>query len=454
MPRLADMIDRRLRPRAAVLLRKQEPFAKPPSETRPVSQRPRLHGSPGFGFGKARLTLLILSACAIPAALVAQNAPSPIPGTSLDQQRAALAQAKVQGEEARKRSEALEARAQDTSAAADKTRDQIAALAARIQQSEADLRAGQARVAIIADMQRKQTHKLAQRRQPIVRLTAALQQIARRAPILALVEPGSVSDAVHRRIVLAQVMPVVMERTRGLQSDIARSAALHQSAEAAAGALARTRDGLAAQQRTLATLEQRQRLASRELRDSASLQVERALAMGEEARDIGELMTKIEDAGVIRDALLTLPGPALRPAAPGATPLPADSATPPPESIAAPTYRLPAIGNVVTGFGELGDGGVRARGLTIATAPAATVVSPARGRIAFAGAFRGYGHIVIIDHGGGWTTLIANLDRLSAQVGDVVRPGDPLGATGQRDPRLTVELRRQERPVDIGALLR
>jgi septal ring factor EnvC (AmiA/AmiB activator) len=411
----------------------------------------------GFCIRNIRLAILILSACAIPAALIAQQIPAvppPPPGLSLDQQRAALARAKRQGEDARKRSEALEARARAGNAAADKTRDQIAALAARIQQSEADQRAGEARIAIIANEQRAQARRLAERRQPIVRLTAALQQIARRAPILALVEPGSVSDAVHRRIVLAQVMPMVMDRTRDLQADIARSAALRESAEAATQALARTREGLTTQQHTLAMLEQRQRLASRALRDSASLEVERALAMGEEARDIGELMATIEGAALVREALLTLPGPAPRPAAPDSALPPADRTAPATADAQAPAYRLPAIGEVVTGFGEASESGVRARGLTIATAPAATVVAPAPGRIAFAGPFRGYGHIVIIDHGGGWTTLIAQLDRLSAQVGDVVRPGDPLGATGQRDPRLTVELRRQERPVDVTALLR
>jgi len=410
----------------------------------------------GLSGRKARGALLIVSACAIPAALIAQSTPSVPPssslGLSLDQQRAALSRAKMQGEEARKRSEALEARARSTNAAADKTRDQIAALAARIQQSEADQRAGEARIAIITAEQRAQVRRLAERQQPIVRLTAALQQIARRAPILALVEPGSVSDAVHRRIVLAQVMPAVMERTRDLQADIARSAALRESAEAATQALTRTREGLTAQQQTLAMLEQRQRLASRALRESASLEVEHALAMGEEARDIGELMTTIENAAIMRDALLALPGPTPRPAAPGSALPPVDPIAPRADA-QAPAYRLPATGEIVTGFGEANESGARARGLTIATAPAATVVAPARGRIAYAGPFRGYDRIIIIDHGGGWTTLIARLDTLSAQVGDAVRPGDPLGATGQQNPRLTVELRRQERPVDITALL-
>ena len=388
----------------------------------------------------------------LPVALLAQSAGAPLPGASMAEQQAALVNARAQAEDARKRSEALEARARQSAVAADRTRDQIAALAARIQQSEADLRAGQARIAIITRLQDEQARRLAVRQQPIVRLTAALQQIARRAPVLSLVEPGSVGDAVHRRIILAQMLPRIMARTRDLRAEIARSADLRASAEAAADALARTRDGLASHQRTLAMLEQRQRVATRDLRQSASLETERSLAMGEEARDIGELMERIEDAGVIRDALVALPGPTLRPATAGSA-LPSDRATPDGQG-AAPAYRLPVVGDVVTGFGEISPSGVRARGLTIATAPAATVVAPAAGRVAFAGPFRDYGRIVIIEHGGGWTTLIARLGRLSARAGDQLRQGDPVGAAGPGKPRLIVELRRQDRPIDIAALLR
>ena len=405
--------------------------------------------------GRTQL-LLLLSALVMGAmspALLAQSPPSPIPGTSLAEQRAALSRARAQAEDARKRSEALEARARKTTAAADKTRDQIAALAARIQQGEADLRAGEARLGIIAAQQAAQAQRLAKRQQPIVRLTAALQQIARRSPILSLVAPGTVNDAVHRRIVLAQALPIITASTQGLKQEIARTADLRRSAEGARQALAKAKDSLAAQQKTLALAENRQRLASRALRQSASLQTERALAMGEDARDIGDLMEQIEDAAVIRDALLQLPGPMLRPSRPG-TAAPQAQGAVERSGDAAPRYRLPAVGDVVTGFGELSDGGVRARGLTIVTGPKAVVVAPAAGRIAYAGAFRGYGQIIIIEHGGGWTTLIGNLGRVGAQVGESVEQGDPLGATGPGKPRLLVELRRQDRPVDVAALLR
>src|SRR3546814_7173211 len=81
--------------------------------------------------------------------------------------------------------------------------------------------------------------------------------------------------------------------------------------------------------------------------------------------------------------------------------------------------------------------------------PLAQVGAPTRGRVAFAGEYRGYGRIVIIDHGNGWTTLLAHLDRLSVEVGSIVRQGDPIGTAGRDRPRVIVELRRNGRPVNI-----
>ena len=177
---------------------------------------------------------------------------------------------------------------------------------------------------------------------------------------------------------------------------------------------------------------------------------DRAIAMGEEARDITELMTGIDNATALRARLEALPGPILRPAQPAAArSLPAAAA---PATAAIPAYRLPVVGRVVTGLGEVSDAGVRARGLTIATRPDAQVVAPTSGRIAFAGPFRGYGKIVVIDHGLGWTTLLTSLAALDVKVGDTVDAGAPIGRAGQDRPTITVELRRRGTPVDIARL--
>ena len=117
-------------------------------------------------------------------------------------------------------------------------------------------------------------------------------------------------------------------------------------------------------------------------------------------------------------------------------------------------YRLPVAGRLVTGLGEVSDTGVRARGLTLATGPEAQVVAPTAGRVVYAGRFRRYGNIVILDHGGGWTSLVAGLDAVMVQVGETLIQGAPIGRAPRGDaPRITVELRRQGRPVDLAQLL-
>ncbi len=368
-------------------------------------------------------------------------------GTTLAQEQQALKAARRQSDDARDRAALLAQQAAAARDAAEQARRRAAAVAARIQQAEADIQAAQARIAIIARLQHAQAARLAAKQEPVVRLTAALQMIARRPLALALVQPGSVSDAVHLRAVLGQVLPVIEQRTAGLRAELARSRALRATAQQAADALDQAQRDRKAQQVELAALEAQKRLAARDYRANAGLESERALALGERARDIVDLMDRLEQAGDLRERLARLSGPLPRPARPdqaGAAPAEADARPSGP-----PPYRLPVVGQLVTGMGEVNDSGVRARGLTLVTQPGAQAIAPTAGRIAFAGPYRDYGQILIIDHGGGWTTLITGLHRLTTRVGDAVRQGDPVGVTGARRSNITVELRRNGRPVDI-----
>lgn len=403
--------------------------------------------------GKAMLGWAGAGGAALAATALWIAAGSPVAAApTIAEQRQALTQARAQAQQAERRSRILEQRARSSEAAADRARDRAAAMAARIQQAEAELRAAEARIAILDGLEREQARRLADRQAPIARLIAGLQTLTRRPPVLALLQPGSVKDAVHMRIVLANVMPVIAERTAGLRTEIARSKALRADAETARRALADARGALTRRRSELARTEAEMRLSSRGLRETAAVETERALAIGEDARDIADLMDRMERAGSVRERLIALPGPEPRPQSPASVPLPDPQSTGVPA--ARPTYALPVVGDIVTGFGEVSDSGVQSRGLTLATAAGATVVAPANGRVAFAGPFRDFAQIVIIDHGGGWTTLITGMRRLSVGVGDSLRQGDPVGVAPATRPRITLELRRGERPVDVAALLR
>ncbi|MDR3441105.1 peptidoglycan DD-metalloendopeptidase family protein [Telmatospirillum sp.] len=111
---------------------------------------------------------------------------------------------------------------------------------------------------------------------------------------------------------------------------------------------------------------------------------------------------------------------------------------------------FPARGRVVARFGQNNESGSPSRGITIAPRPGAQVVSPYDGQVVFAGPFRGYGLLLIIEHGEGYHTLLAGMARIDGNVGQHLLPGEPVGVMGQSEskPLLYVELRRNGQPVN------
>lgn len=365
--------------------------------------------------------------------------------------RSRLAAAKAQSAAAQARADKLEAAAAAERDEARKAQAQEAAVAARIQRAEADIAAAQARIALVRSQLDAQRGALADQSQPIARLLGALQSLARRPTVISLVQPGSVSDLVHVRAVLATVSPVVRARTATLRGELDRTRRLEEGQRLAAKSLADGRAALEAQRLALARLEADHRLKSRALGRNALFESDRAIALGERARDLVDLMNQASTGASTRADLESLPAPLPRPLKPGEVALPPDTdegtATPPP-------YRLPVSGRIVTGLGELSEAGVRSRGLTIATAPSAQAIAPAAGRVLYARRFRGYGVVVIIDHGGGWTSLIAQLADTDLHVGDTVVQGAPIGHAAPSDTAgVTVELRRRDRAIDMTRLL-
>lgn len=360
--------------------------------------------------------------------------------------RRALSQAQREGAAASARAERLEADAASATQAVERTVREAAAVAARIQQDEADIAAAAARIRLIDAQRIELRASLARHQRPLVQLAAALQRLSRRPLVLALLRPGSVADAVHSRALIETMIPEVQRRTAALRAEIARGHALQAQARAAQLALKAQERELVSRREQLAGLETRQRLAARDVSGSADREAERALALAEQARDLGALADVLGEADSLRARLAALPGPVLRPERPGGA---VDSGAPEavPTKGAPRRYLLPASGRLVSGFGDA-SGGSASRGIMLAVRPGAQAVAPAEGRVAFAGPYRGFGEIVIIAHPGRWTSLVTGLARLDARVGDTVVAGSPLGAAGPNRPVIGLELRREGTPVN------
>ncbi|QTD54641.1 murein hydrolase activator EnvC family protein [Parasphingorhabdus cellanae] len=393
--------------------------------------------------------LFILFGLAAIGAFCAAALPAQTPGPSLNEEQRALVSAREQSEKARQRSNALRRQAEAATNEADRVNGEAAALAARIQAAEADIRAARARIAIVERLQERQRARLAEKQGPVVRLTAALQMMTRKPTALALVEPRSLNELIYIRSIMSTVIPEIEQRTESLRSEVQQGEKLRTQSARAIASLNESQLQLTQRRKQLSGLEANERVETLQFSDDAGLEQDRALALGEEARDILDLMDQIRESGAVRESLARLDGPILRPNQNGAEPAP----SPARKANIANAYRLPVIGEIVTGLGEISDSGYRSRGLTIAVDPGAQIVAPAAGRVAFSGPYRGYGNIMIIEHDANWTSLITNMATTNAEVGDQLVQGAPVGRSGQNNPNVTVELRRNGRPIDIAALV-
>ncbi len=374
----------------------------------------------------------------------------PAQTSPLTNQQDRLKAANRDAKAARERSDRLSQAARNERDQAAKAQAEKAAMAQRIRAAQADIIAARARIAIIRELLETQRATLADRQGPIARLIAALQSMARRPALASVVQPGSTRDMVHVRAMLATIMPAVEARTAAVRGEIAHVQKLRAQAAVAVKSLSDGREQLEQEQLAFAKLEARHRSRSAELDRRAMFESDRAIAMGERARDLVDQMQVTRDDAQTREALAALPGPLPRPDKDGDQ----QAAERPKSDERTSPYLLAVTGQLKTGLGEVSPSGVRSRGLTIATWPGAKVIAPAAGTIRYAGPFRSFGTIVIIDHGKGWTTLITGLGSAAVKRGQTVAQGAAIGNAPQGDaPQVTIELRRRNEPIDMTGLM-
>jgi septal ring factor EnvC (AmiA/AmiB activator) len=189
------------------------------------------------------------------------------------------------------------------------------------------------------------------------------------------------------------------------------------------------------QAQVAANLEERRRRRA-ELASRADQAERRARALAAEARTLRELASRVE-----RERRRTS-GPSSGSSS-GSGVIPA-------------TWRAPAEGRVLRAFGAQQNGGPAAQGVTMQTAPGASITAPAGAEIAYAGPFRSYGHVLILNLDGGYALVLTGLETINVRVGDTVAAGQAVGTMSRAAtpaPELYIEVRHQGRTVDPGRWL-
>jgi len=115
------------------------------------------------------------------------------------------------------------------------------------------------------------------------------------------------------------------------------------------------------------------------------------------------------------------------------------------------SLRYPAVGRISGHYGKTTRRGIKRKGLSIETRDSAQVIAPFDGKVVFAGNFRGYGQLLIIDHGEGYHSLLAGMSRIDGVMGQYLLSGEPIGVMGSQNegkPSLYIELRRNGQPIN------
>jgi septal ring factor EnvC (AmiA/AmiB activator) len=345
-----------------------------------------------------------------------------------------------------------------------KFNQQLIDTAARIQSVEANIDATQARLAPLDQQEQLITKSLDERRGVIVEILAALQRIGRQPPPALMVRPEDALAAVRTAITLGAVLPEMRAEADALAGDLSDLLRVRKEIVDQREALARDRDQLGHDQLRMGILiddrQKRQAAAEQEL----STEQQRAADLAQQVDGIKDLIAKLE-AGI---------DPATRAALDSNRAIAQDATRPDLAALGDPGRLAPAVafadmhgrlplpvnGSRIREFGGSDGAGGTQKGLSIAARPGAQITSPCDGWVVYAGTFRSYGQLLILNAGGGYHVLLAGMDRISVDLGQFVLTGEPVAVMGDgsqasatvvTEPKpsvLYVEFRKDGTPID------
>jgi septal ring factor EnvC (AmiA/AmiB activator) len=440
--------------------------------------------------------LLLFGFPAIPAA--AQQAPNARSEAArqLESRRNALSETK-------RREDALRGDVAQLGAEQERITQQLLETAQRVQKGEAQMSLIESRRGELEAQERVVRGSLAQRHDEIVKLLSAMQRMGRNPPPVVVTRREDALAMVRSAMLLARAFPELKSQAEALNSNLTDLERLmseiriegerlrsekerHLSAQVRLASLIDSkRQTLAERQRDLEEVRKTATEISKSVSDLSELiaKLDRTVAaktgLGDYEQETRKQMQaaalapapKADSAGQAgAQAVPTEPGTEVAAVLPRPPPGPAIALEPQGPLTGSPGRMKPAIpfhqakarlpvpaqGRRVIAYGDKTQYGSASKGIVIETRHGARITSPCDGWVVYAGEFRSYGQLLIINAGGGYHVLLAGLSHIDVQVGQFVLAAEPVG-TMAPDPQgkaqdsapvLYVEFRKEGRPID------
>ncbi len=290
-----------------------------------------------------------------------------------------------------------------------------------------------------ADIAEKQA-KLEKDKESMGTLLMALQRIARVPPEALIARPDSPINTARSSLLVKKAIPTLKQEAEALSNTLKDLQTLNTELEREMNTRVAALESLKKEQTSLESmLKKRESFYTSLLGDKEKQEAE-TTRLRLKARDLAGLMNAVKKQGTAKDPakkddsfsffnLFDTDG----------------------------DYMMPVAGRIRTRFGDTDEHGLKSKGITIRSTGGATVVSPMAGKIRFAGPFKNYKLIVIIEHEKGYLSLIAGLSEIYGRVGTEIYSGEPVGkipSSDKKESSLYFELRHNGTPTNPEKKLR
>jgi len=311
---------------------------------------------------------------------------------------------------------------------------------------------------------------LRDRKALLAEVLAALQRMGLNPPPAILVTPEDALSSVRSSILLSAVVPDMRDEMLVLVADLKELKRLKATYEAEREQLRTTLSGQKEEQVRLSLLLEEKKALERSKNSALAAEQQRAAELASKAANLQDLIGSIEqEIQSAREAAQTARLEAQRRIDEGRERAEKQALS---SARITPAYAFsdltgklakPVAGRIITAFGDDDGYGSRTQGDTIEAAPGAYVTAPSDGWVLYAGPFRSYGQLLILNVGDDYHVVLAGMERIDVSQGQFVLAGEPVGAMGtihlasvsaaaaaNENPTLYVEFRKNGKPVDPG----
>lgn len=407
------------------------------------------------------LTLIIAALTCTPVASDRAWASAPIKiSEEVKKKKEALEKAENKIKEENKRKMELELLAKQIDQELYETKDKLLIVAQSVRQNENEMQLLEKRISELEEEKEELTENLLNDRIKLSKLILALERIRRLPPEAMMANPEAPYKTAQSAMLMADIIPAINQHAQEVKTNISKLKNITIELETKRETLIASAESLKSQQSEIAKLvAEREQIYMKTHKDikSREAEVER---ISLQAKSLEDLIQKLEDESIKEEQRRKQKEEQLKKEEEERQKIAA--LVPPPETkkkeSVAPKLefdeqaQLPISGIIRVRYKEKDDLGALSEGITIEGRAGSLVVSPLSGKIQFAGAFKRYGNLIIIEHSGGYHSLIAGLEKINAVVGQKVSAGEPLGllpATGKEiRPRVYYELRHKGKPVN------